>query len=91
MSAKNLELKELAKTFESEGRRLDEIISHKDRVNSSLTADLNKEKDTVAALTHQYETEISGLLQTKEMLLSDLDRLSKERNALVNNCQTLEH
>lgn len=44
----------------------------------------------MAALTHQYETEISGLLQTKEMLLNDLDRLSQERSVLGNNCQALE-
>jgi len=42
MAAKNLELKELAKTFEGEGRRLDEIISQKDRTNAALTSDLNK-------------------------------------------------
>lgn len=65
MSAKNLELKELTKTFENEGRRLDEIIAHKDRVNNSLTNDLNKERETLAATTKHYESEINDLLHQK--------------------------
>jgi hypothetical protein len=42
MNTKNLELKDLANTFEAEGRRLDEIVNQKDRNNSLLTGDLNK-------------------------------------------------
>lgn len=45
----------------------------------------------MAALTHQYETEISGLLQTKEMLLADLDRMAQEKGMLANDLNSLEH
>lgn len=90
MAVKNLELKELTKTFEGEGRRLDEIIGHKDRTNAALTNELNKEKETVVALTQHYEAELNELLHQKEMLLADMQRLSQERNSLAMNCHGLE-
>lgn len=55
MNAKNLELKDIKNAFDIEGRRLEDIINNKDRVNEGLTLELKKEKERVVALTRNYD------------------------------------
>lgn len=90
LGSRDLQLKELKQLFEAEGRRLDEILAQKDRANHELSGDLGSQKDHNAALAQKYEMEVCGLLQTKEMLLGEVDRVSQERNHLLARCQQLE-
>lgn len=71
MNAKNLEMKDIKNTFETEARRLEDIIHNKDRVNEALGLELRKEKEKSIALQRNYDLEIGRLVNEKDHILSD--------------------
>ena len=82
MNTKNLELKDIQNVFEKESKRLEDIINNKDRVNEAVGLECRKEKEKLAALTRNYDLEISQLVTEKNHILSDLALVSEERGLL---------
>lgn len=55
LGLKHKQLSEIKATFDAQGRRLDEIILNKDRVNETLGAELRKQKEKIIVLTRNYD------------------------------------
>ena len=79
---KNQEIKDITNAFESETKRLNQIISMKERMIESLNKDLSKEKQRVLQLTRNYENEINNLAHEKARLVEETDHLSDDNTNL---------
>ena len=66
---KNQEIKDLTNAFESEGKRLNEVINMKERMVDGLNKDLSREKQKLLELTRSYEKEINDLVHDKNRIL----------------------
>lgn len=84
------EMAALAKAYDSECKRYEETIESKDKFNSSLMAELERERDKVASLTEQHHKEMHRLNSQREHLLRDMEVLDNERAMLKVECQQLE-
>lgn len=79
---KNQQIKEITNAFETEAKRLNEIINMKQRMVESLNKDLSKEKQRVLELTRNYENQINNLSHEKCRLIQEIDHLSDSNTNL---------
>ena len=76
-------MNELTKVFESESRRLNDLISSRDRVIEQLSAENNKEKTRIINLTRDYEAEINLLTNEKNRLIDEIEHVGKQNEFLA--------